>query len=196
MVHKHDATRLHYDLRLEIDGALASWAIPKGPSYDPERSGWRCRPRTTRWRTATSRAASPTRSTAAATRSSGTAACSTPCRPGRPRRSARRATYVELARGEAQGQLAPDAHAPAGRARPVAVLQGEGRHGEPGYDVVAERPESVVSGRRVTRGPVTQDVRAPHPPPEQLLERVWPPMLRHARHAGPGRAPADATSTR
>jgi DNA ligase D-like protein (predicted 3'-phosphoesterase) len=35
MVHKHDARRLHSDLRLEIDGAFASWALPKGPSYDP-----------------------------------------------------------------------------------------------------------------------------------------------------------------
>jgi bifunctional non-homologous end joining protein LigD len=180
MVHKHHARRLHYDLRLEMEGVLASWSVPKGPSYDPS-----------------------VKRLAVETEDHPLAYGEFEGRIPDGEYGAGdslvwdRGTWDTVPPGQAaqqkrKGHIQAELHGEKLRGRWHLVRTRGGEGGKPGwlffkakddaadphYDVVADRPESVVSGRRVTRGPVAaRTLRAPHPTPIDLLLRVWPPML-------------------
>ena len=179
VVHKHDATRMHYDLRLEIDGALASWAIPKGPSYDPKSKRLAVETEDHPMSYARFEGRIPDEEYG-----------------GGDSLLWDEGTYDTVPPGKAheqreKGHLVVDLHGEKLQGRWHLIrTRGDGRKNQwlcfksidgnekPDYDVVAERPESVKSGRSETRGPVRKSaLERVHPPAETLLQRVWPPML-------------------
>jgi bifunctional non-homologous end joining protein LigD len=163
VVQKHDARRLHYDDRLEVDGAMVSWAVPKGPSFDPA-----------------------VRRLAVQTEDHPMAYNEFEGRIPDGEYGAGdvliwdRGTYETVPAGQQRAMLdkghmhvrlqgekldgewhiirtngkgrADDGTGQPGKAQWL-LFKAKDSRANPAYDVIAERPESVVSGRAATRGP-------------------------------------------
>src|ERR1700722_7715261 len=186
VVQKHDARRLHYDVRLEIDGAMASWAVPKGPSFDP----------------AGKRLAVPAEDHPMAYNAF----------EGRIPDGEYgagdvliwdRGTYDTVPPGQQQAMLdkghlhvrifgdklvgdwhfirtnrspGDDGAGKAGKAQWL-LFKAKDARANPAYDVVVERPESVVRGKAATRGPLRVGASETGKSARALIEFVVGPAL-------------------
>jgi bifunctional non-homologous end joining protein LigD len=179
MVHKHHARRLHYDLRLEMEGALASWAIPKGPSYDPAQKRLAVETEDHPLEYGGFEGRIPDGEYGAGDSIIWDRGTWDTFPPGQAVPQKRKGHLVlDLAGEKLRGRWHLVRTAPSSGKPAWLLFKAKDEAARPDYDVVGERPESVVSGRRVTRGPVAaRTLRAAHPSPIDLLVRVWPPML-------------------
>lgn len=200
VVHKHDATSLHYDLRLEVDGGLASWAVPKGPSYDPGAKRLAVETEDHPLAYADFEGHIPDDAYGGGDSllwDRGTYDTVPPGQASAQREHGR--LHVELHGEKLQGQW----HLIRTRLRGSAkkpqwlLFKAKDETADPSRDITTERPESVKSGQVETQGParrrggntqrkaVARKRSAGHPgrapavprTPKKLLERMGSPML-------------------
>lgn len=180
MVHKHDARRLHYDLRLEMDDALASWAIPKGPSYDPKVRRLAIQTEDHPLAYGEFEGRIPEGEYGAGDSLIWDRGVYETVPPGQGS-FMRKKGHVEfvlwgeklkgrwhLVRTRAPGKT--------DKAQWI-LFKAKDEHASEIFDVVVERPESVKSGKRVTRGPIPAHVGAAPGDPVKMLIAVWPPLV-------------------
>lgn len=200
VVHKHDATRLHYDLRLEIDGVLVSWAIPKGPSYDPADKRLAVQTEDHPLAYATFEGHIPEGSYGAGDSLLWESGTFDTVPPGQASEQlARGRLHVALHGQKLEGEWHLIRTRPRGGKAQWLCFKAKDGTERPGYDITEDRPESVKSGQVVTHGPkrratkrtaatkraVATPSRAKRPArpkvsartPEALLAKVWAPML-------------------
>lgn len=186
VVQKHDATRMHYDFRLEIEGAMASWAVPKGPSYDPtvRRLAVQTEDHPIEYNAFEGRI--PEGQYGAGDVLIWDRGTFETVPPGSERAMLEKGHLHVRLFGE---KLVGDWHLiKTGRSGGDDGTGGTGkgqwlffkakdRHANAAYDVVAERPESVVSGRQGTRGPRRVGASQTGTSPRALHEATGEPML-------------------
>jgi len=192
MVHKHDATRLHYDLRLEMDGALASWAVPKGPSYDPKVRRLAVQTEDHPLEYGKFEGRIPEGEYGAGDSIIWDRGVYETVPPGAASAMRNKGHVEFVLTGEklkGRWHLVRTQGAEGTRAgKPTWILfKAKDEFADEKLDVVGERPESVVSGKRITRGPTPAAVRRGMGTPLHLLIGVWPPMA-----AGKARRPPAA----
>jgi bifunctional non-homologous end joining protein LigD len=159
VVQKHDATRLHYDVRLEVDGAMVSWAVPKGPSYDPavRRLAVQTEDHPIEYNAFEGRI--PEGEYGAGDVLIWDRGTFETVPPGKERAMLEKGhvhvrLFGEKLVGEWHLVRTGERERKTDR-RPAQWLMFKAKDAfaNPAYDVVAERPESVVTGRQATRGP-------------------------------------------
>jgi bifunctional non-homologous end joining protein LigD len=186
VVQKHDARRMHYDVRLEIDGAMASWAVPKGPSYDPtvRRLAVQTEDHPMEYNAFEGRI--PEGEYGAGDVLIWDRGTYETVPPGQERAMMEKGHLHVRLFGD---KLVGDWHfIRTGRAGGDDGAGGSGKgqwlffkakdaRANAAYDVVAERPESVVSGRQATRGPRRVGASEQGKSARALQEAVGEPML-------------------
>lgn len=180
VVHKHDATRMHYDLRLEINGALPSWAIPKGPSYDPADKRLAIETEDHPLAYAEFEGRIPDDEYGGGDSLLWDRGTWDTVPPGKGAEQKKRGRmHIRLEGEKLKGEWHLVRTRMAGKKQQWLCMKAHDGTEREGYDVIAERPESVKSGRRVTRGPVHLSAvnKRPKLSSRELLQKVWPPML-------------------
>ncbi len=179
MIHKHHATRLHYDLRLEMDEALASWAVPKGPSYDPEVKRLAVQTEDHPLEYGSFEGRIPDGEYGAGDSLIWDKGVYDTIPPGQASAQRKKGHLHLVFSGEKMqgGWHLVRTRGPSGTKSNWILFKAKDELADKTRDVVAEAPGSVVSGRASTRGPESRAHKRVHLPPEKLLERVFPPML-------------------
>ncbi len=186
VVQKHDARRLHYDVRLEVDGAMVSWAVPKGPSFDPavRRLAVQTEDHPMEYNAFEGRI--PDGEYGAGDVLIWDRGTYETVPPGQQRPMLDKGHMHVRMFGE---KLVGDWHiirtnrspgddgaGNAGKAQWL-LFKAKDARANPAYDVVVERPESVVSGKAATRGPLRVGASEQGKSARALIEFVGEPML-------------------